>query len=313
MHQKQIYSHLASILTAFVALFGPIKASSSPNQCASLFSSDYGMNGRLEVISSVSGALPISKYEKRITDINNLLGKLLPPDESSIKIGSIFSFSTYDPIDGRIYVGIRPQSMGLVNPEVNLTTLTHEYGHAVFEKNLLQSSAQYRKLKSEVLKMNESDNHDAFSKIQPAWLIRSGIHEVFADVLTLVTTKDPKSISKIQLDKLDEQQSTPIGELLLRDFTSGRKSQSFLLWSYETHNQSINNQNIYFSFLPVRWELWKIIKSRLDGSLYQKQLLTKVFNILEKNLNKALDVESNKTEDIIKLNQQIIKDLRNEL
>lgn len=346
------------------SLFGPRLAVAAP-KCDSLFSSEYALHGRLEIESAVRGVLPAQSYVQRLSEIHALLGNLEPATDSRITIGRVFEFSAFNGETKSVYVGIRPDSMGKRNPEINLNILAHEYGHAIFEKNLSKDLESYRALKKDLLEAEKTETEikalaeqaltlirksdvtfdkaakaqllaraqdlvaqGKFQKVKLGHLnrqadIRSALHEVFADAVTLAVTKDPHSIEKVLRDSETTYKSYSNTEIMLRDMSAGKHRRTQEAWSKEIKGQKKLFgeflDNAYYALMPARWELWRISKSRLDGDLYRKEFLTKVFTILERNFSEVLAQPPEKLgvfkgfKDIERLNQQIIEDFRREL
>lgn len=356
MRRDLAYCILATTIWAGTSLFCPSFAKAA-SQCSEIFSSEYDLKGRIEVQATVAGQLPVTAYGERLAAIDALLGSLVPATDSPVTVGTNIAASSYNPATKQIYLGLRHAEMGKKNPEVNLNTLAHEYGHAIFEKNLQKDLESYRALIKEVLiieKQFEEAKTQSFAlkykadvtfdkvakesllaqsrdkadeamamqnrykEIKSYWSVRSALHEIFADAVALAVTKDPKAIEKVLIDDQEQLKKHSSKEINLRDMTDGRHHASRRTWDKENWLHTKIMSDIYYAFLPARWELWKVSKSRLDGELYRKQFLTKVFTILERNLSETIATPAgtigfNGFNNIEKLNKQIIEDFHREL
>lgn len=368
-----IQKPLVAIFCAGLSLFCPLLGRAE-STCSAIFSSEYALQGRIEIQGSVVGKLSASSVVKRISEVDKLLGSLASPSESKITIGPDMERSSFDAVSREIYIGLRPLSRGAKNPEINLNTLAHEYGHAIFEKNLLKNSENYKYLKEQyILAQNKITEAAAelqtwnfryevtFNKDEKAlltkkakekvgemllwvarkntleryWNVRTSLHELFADAVALVVTQDPKAISAVVWDSKKNYKKYSHDKLLLRDMTEGRSHESMQTWNESVslvsalpvgelkpnEKQKFNLKQAgdpYYAFLPARWELWDVSKSRLGGELYRQQMLRKIFAILEKNLAEVLKQPADSLgpkgfQNIEKLNQQLIEDFRREL
>ncbi len=348
---------LAITLWAGMGLFCPSLAKAAAPECSGLFSSEYDLKGRIEVQAAVVGQLPITAYAKRLAEIDALLGNLAPATDSPILVGTEFRASSYALATKKIYLGLRTPEMGKKNSEINLNVLAHEYGHAVFEKNLQKDLESYQVLIKEIIKvesqiaqateMNKRLTYRAdvtldksmkadllalakdkaddlqilwkrYKGIQGYWSVRSALHELFADAVSLAVTKDPKSIERVLSNKEERYKQHSSHDIILRDMTDGRNHKNVQTWNRDAWLHTKIGGDIYYAFLPARWALWKVSKSRIGGEQYRKEFLTKVFTILERHLSETLarsadDIGYKGFKNIEKMNQQIIEDFQREL
>ncbi|WP_374029456.1 hypothetical protein [Bdellovibrio bacteriovorus] len=315
------------------------------------------MNGRIEVHATAGHGAQAESYAKTLTEIERLIAPLAIPKETNVQVGTAFRLSSFNAEDFNIYVGLRPDRMGKIHPKSSLTTLAHEYGHAIFEKNLMKDLESYKSIRQEALTLEtrvEKAVEEAkslayrhsvtFNKEKKAllqtqaidkaleakslgdqvkslrgyWSIRGAHHELFADVIALVATKDPHAVRDVLIDKsekLKEHSSSLIG---LRDFTDGRHHLNRKTWEKEHPLFTGLFGDIYYAFLPARWELWNLTKNKIKSENYRKELPLKVFQILEKNLSESFakdpaDIGTNGFKDIKRMNEQLIEDFRREL
>lgn len=349
----------ASRLIIVLSLMGVFCSSSAfAQRCESLFSSEYALQGRVEVEASALKGPRAKEFAKTLLEIESLISPLEVPSETRVRVGTAFRVSSFNAGDFQVYVGLRPDSMGKMHPKVNQVTLAHEYGHAVFEKNLLKDLESYKSIKQDALTLEKliedtvseakslayradvtfnkekkkelenkamdkaleavahSEKMKAFRKY---WAIRSAHHELFADVIAMVTTRDPKAVSDLltSREKSEKTKKHSSADILRRDFTDGRHHLNEQRWVNEHPLFSGYLGDVYYAFLPARWELWKITKNKIKSDNYRKALPYKVFSILEKNLSESFarnpEELGNGFKDLQKMNQQIIEDFRREL
>lgn len=351
----------ASRLAIVLSCFGVFCASSAfaQSRCESLFSSEYTLQGRVEVESAALQGPKAEDFAKTLSEIESLLSPLEIPKQSTVRVGTAFRASSFNAENFEIYVGLRPDSMGKVHPKINQTTLAHEYGHAIFEHNLLKDLESYKGIKEDALtlekrlqekveeakqlayrsqvtfhnkeKKAELENlaidkayeakamSEKLQNMRRYWLIRSAHHELFADTIALVMTRDPKAVSDLLTSREKEAQvkKHSSNDINMRDFTDGRHHLNEQRWEKEQVLFSGFFGDVYYAFLPARWELWKITKNKIKSDNYRKALPYKVFSILERNLSESFAKDpqtlGNGFKDLQKMNQQIIEDFRREL
>ncbi|WP_413290117.1 hypothetical protein [Bdellovibrio sp. HCB337] len=142
----------AKIVTLFVALTGfagSVWAMPAP-LCSELWGYEQGAQGRVSKYVHAKTPYSANLLEKHLETIDNLLGPLARPKEAKVTIGSVYTRSVSDFATFEIYVGIRSDvdSAGkIIPPEKNLATLSHEYGHLILEKNLVENLESYRQIK----------------------------------------------------------------------------------------------------------------------------------------------------------------------
>ena len=332
----------------FSTIFSSVsQAETWAEACGPIFSSTFELQGRIEMSRSIQDVLPSSEYARSILRVDGLLGELIIPRGVPITIGKGFIFSSFDTVRQQVFVGIRPQEMGFKNPAVNIHTLNHEYGHAIFEMNLLQRSPEFRlfrekyiqnekeidvlqmeinRLENEVnvkpelqetvvklkaqLKLMKKQHRAELGKYN----FTSGLHEIFADLTAVIAAKDPRAIEKIARKQDETYKAHSSDTLKLRDFSEGEHHLSRQRWQKEHPFYAQFAGDVYYAFLPVRWEIWSLIKTRMHGAEYEKALLGKVFTILQKHLESGLQnpqkLGSKGFDSIDLINQQIIQDLR---
>lgn len=350
-----------TITLAALGAFAPVSLWAYAEKCGPLFTSEYSEGGRIEVLPSGSKGPKATEYSESLKRVNLLLGDLLVPHEVTVSVDHVFMFSTYSFEQNIISVGIRPDSMGKKHPSVNLNTLVHEYGHAIFEKNLMNTTPIYRALRESLVEIERSQHllelevstfnqhlkaeQDVLEKesLQTHikdlkleihrlevlkeskmnhWNIRAAVHELFADIVAVTASKNPRALrdtlNNIE-DRYDGQYKEHSSVLLnLRNFADGAHHKNRQTWNKE-HAKIVQDQgDIYYAFLPARWEFWQLVKGRIESPNYQKEVIPKVFSILEKHLNaelekSAAELRPSGFKNIEELNNKIIQDFKNEL
>lgn len=346
-----------TITLAVLSTFAPGTLWAIGEKCGPIFASEYAKLGQIEVKPSGQKGPPAKDYAHTVDKINSLLGDLAIPTEVKIQVDNVFIFSTFNSQNYEISVGLRPDKMGRKHPSVNQNTLMHEYAHAVFEKNMTLKSENYARLRTEEITLHtreeqlhaqsdslmsqregttdpnlrqeidlkleantkELDQITARRKeLSAHWGLRSAVHELFADSLSMITMKDPKAMSSILKSTAEEYRPHTSTALQLRDFAEGRHHLSRQRWKKEYPFYSQFGGDLYYAFLPARWELWQIVKTRIGSDNYQRTLIPKVFATLEKNLGQELtkgaeELKPRGFKDLEGLNQRIIEDFRREL
>ncbi len=321
-------------------------AQESVNSCSRIFAFEYALGGRMQLDPRAEElAEPVEVYAEIIKKIDKDIAPLLAPTETKIKIDTAHIFSAFDDRDFSVSVGVRPLEFQPFSKKANRNILIHEYGHAVFEKNLVANSPEYREMRKYGVALEKElvANDVLVRKLQkqadrgPEWTtviaeqnrlkklaedfinlkrLRYAYHEVFADALVWASTTNPKAIRQGA-----ENLAAPVAEysvesLQMRDLDAGLDPHNMQLWKDKLELIVFIKSDIYFPFLPVRWELYSLSKDKMHDENYRKALPNKVFKILLRNFvedleqsPKAFDTRG-KAEEIIRLNEKIIHDLR---
>lgn len=271
-----------------------------------LSTAPFAQAATIEIESKVparEAPLLIAEFSDAITRTNALLGELTEPSEVKVTVGTLFIFSIFDPKDFTIYVGLRPDSMGKKHILINKSTLIHEYGHAILEKNLLQKIPDYRQRQEAADKVSESQRDSRE-------ILQASLHEIFADAVTILTTKNPKAIFEILHDRNISPKQYSAEHLLMRNLAEGRRHEAAQQWQKLLQNETMR-RDPYFILLPARWHLWQLLKTRIDGTLYQKQALNKIFPLIANEVENLLldSPESVTLEEIENLNHRLMSHL----
>lgn len=335
------------ILFAVVGAIWPLPsyALGSNRQCSDVFMSEYAKQGFIEVLPSAKSlAEPAETYAQLITEANDHLGSLQPPKETRIKVTSVYGASGFNGVDFSITFGLRKKDERSLHPAKQRVILLHEYGHAVFENNLILQSQTYRDLRNASFRIEQDlqassallselrknrapediielarDQHADLKKrekeLGQKMMIRSAYHEIFADVLSYSITGDPRANAKVITDPASLPKAHSKEDLQLRDMTSGRHHLQRQAWENHAEMQIKIIGNYHMAFLPVQWEIARLTKTKIKSEQYRRQLPEKVFKVLLKNFQEDLqqtpkEMGPSGLESIERLNQKIIADLR---
>lgn len=335
------------ILFSLVGAFWPSAANAlgAHRQCSNVFMSEFAGGGLIEVLPS---AKPLAEsaetYVHLITTANGYLGKLQPPKETRIKVTSSYRSSVFNGADFTINFGLRTKEERSLHPAKQSVILLHEYGHAVFEKNLIVQSQEYNLLRDANFRI-ESDLQDSHAllaelrknktpqdimelarqehaavkkreqEIIQKMMLRSAYHEVFADVFSYAVTGNPRAHAKVISDTTNLPKEHSVEDLQLRDMTSGRNHLQRQSWENHAEMQIKVIGNFHMAFLPVQWEIWHLTKTKIKSEQYRRELPEKLFKVLLKNFQEDLrqtpkEMGPSGLENIERLNQKIINDLR---
>jgi hypothetical protein len=293
-----------SMILSSVSALGPSLVWAN-GTCGPLFAMEYAMNGRVMVEEGALSGPTASTYAAMITKIDSFLSGLARPTETNFVVHDMMMFSSFNPIEAIVYVGLRPvEGMNQKHENINLTTLIHEYGHAILEKNLRAQIPGFAKIS---LQMHNNSNE----KFVP-FIIHSGLHELFADAVTLVTTKNPDALPELlMLDRKaqkqfekelwlekkkakdpssEQEEHSPIPKeysretLALRGMSDGNSHHAYQKWQELLQDEFVRIDP-YFIFLPTRWHLWQTVKTRIDSPNYQRKILGKIFPIIREEMN----------------------------
>lgn len=321
-----------SMILSSASALGP-SAALAHNLCAEFFTTEYAALGRIEVEPRAVTGPKASEYADTLHRIDQVLGNLKAPAEANVVVHDSMLFSSFNPKAFTVYVGLRPGSvMGEKHQNINMVTLAHEYGHATLETNLRAQIPNFKKLSLKVLENSDETSVQA--------IIYTGLHEFFADALTLVTTKNPKALSELlsrsrkskkqleaeylHLKKTAPPEDQPDGveeqipqikkysreAMSLRDMSNGFNHLQHQKWQEILKDEYVR-MDPYFILLPARWHLWQSIETRIDSKNYQKEILGKVFQIVKKEMEYIIPDQQEKlsASDVEMLNQRIIRKL----
>lgn len=321
-----------SMILSSVGALGPSHAQAS-RFCEDIFGSEYALNGRVKVESSALQGPRAEEYATTVQKIDSLLNGLKIPTETNIVIHDQMMFSSFNAMDSAVYVGLRPGNvMGRKHPKINMITLTHEYGHAILEKNLGSAIPEFTAFSKK--QFDNSNDRD------PQLILHTALHELFADSVTLVATKNPEALTELlsmrrkskkqlqkefeHLQKTAEPDDVPFApeeqmplsgkysreQMSLRSMSHGYDHLQYKKWK-EMIGDEFVRMDPYFILLPARWHLWQAVKTRIESPNYQQAILKKVFPLIKSEMESVIQhaPESLTVEGIEALNQRLMRQL----
>lgn len=122
--------------------------------------------------------------------------------------------------------------------------------------------------------------------------IINAFHEYFADLTSVVTHKNAKVMRQMLQsyqagEKRAGNKSIPLDKkwsaamLSLRDFETDGVQKSYQVWKNAFRSyKDIAYVDYYFVLLPTRWATWNLIEKRIGNTQFEKQILSKVFDVL---------------------------------
>ncbi|MFP5519538.1 MAG: hypothetical protein ACLGGX_06515 [Bdellovibrionia bacterium] len=359
MSKQQLKLMLKGAYFRLLAIFltGVISgtAQAEAPRCSNVFSFEYTYGGRIAIDKKVLGVLPAQEYAQAIRAVDQRLGTLSVPHEFDIQVGKGLVFSNMNTSTSTVFVGVKSFSSQPhhADNKINLVTLMHEYGHAVFEKNFLRVNPTYRVLRLKLIEFAElqsrfeSDKNlldkalaegRSFSELEALQTrfernikksrelaeqvgslskIHEAMHEVFADTVAVFITKDPKAMAQIVEKTENGEIQSAYSQLNRRNFAMGKRPGMQKFWEKEVLNLKHDSADGYFVMLPVRWALWDIMRTQMSHPQFEREFLPKLFKVLEKNFNDVVQRGDSAQSgqpygDILRLNRQIIDDLKRE-
>lgn len=296
--------------------------------------------------------LPVD-YQNRLTEIDSLLGDLEKPGGIKYFFGHGLLKSVYESSYRLMYIGSKELNEWHHPAGENLQTMSHEYGHAVMETNLYLWSQlnrlfvdeykfldtklglkrqQIQKIEIE-LQVTENKRKKEFLKLkhlnftqelhqmeqrkrtlQAYFRVRMSIIEVFADILTVVVTKNPQAMSDLLEDKNSPQNISSSGLLLRRNFEDGDHLEYQNLWKEKSIIDAKLYGDIYAAMLPVRWAFWNLMKDKILNKKKQHKVIPLVAHVLAQNIDFVLSLSPDQIgpvgfKNLEALNEKIIHEL----
>ena len=225
--------------------------------------------------SAFTNAFAIVKNE-----VDTLIGPLAPADVSVKKslyfLDSQFNLETFE-----IVIGMQHKVRDLFSPlSLDHVTMAHEYGHAILEKNI-PIAVDY----------DQS--------------IRSSFHELFADVVAITYTRNPRSLRDLT-QKFDPNFENHMGRNFEVDLNLYYKD-----WKSKV-TETIGIENPYEMMNPVKWALWDIVKNKIHSDSYRKKIIPLFLEAMKPNFVKWTErsrdyPDTIDTTEMVRVNQQIIK------
>ncbi len=186
------------------------------------------------------------------------------------------------------------------------------------EQKLLKLQENLKSIKAEKQKLEAEQN------------IYNAFHEYFADLTSVVTHKNAKVMHQMLLsyqasEKRAGNKSIPLDKkwsaamLSLRNFETHGKQKSYQVWkSAFSSYKDIAYVDYYFVLLPTRWATWDMIEKRIGNTQFEKQILSKVFDVLSEHVTtvRNMSLEQLQKSDYFhpeKLNTLLIQDIQKAL
>lgn len=206
-------------------------------------------------------AMPISieVYDSVFDEADLLIGPLRLPQ---IKI----RFSS-DPN----YVASRFDSeieLPVAIEETRFGSVVHEYGHIVFEQNLIAHSEEWSRV-HELMDPNRSQLSDHDKLVLS---FSSSYHELFADILAVVWSIQPDIM--VSTEELDP--SSPF-----RDFS--KRKAGLKSWP-----EAVARQNPHSYFYPTRLAFWDMVKDHINDLKFRQKIISTIFDVLLEDSEKRL-------------------------
>lgn len=296
---------LLSLVFPFVVLSQPIPV--VMRQCQVLFLSQ---NETQKLQRKNETAL-----NRQIKTVKLYLGNLKVQEVTEIQLVSQLFDSNSNPVNRVIQIGQKDFHFRSINPKTAEAVLFHEYGHHIFEQNLLADMPKYKDffnlfvLDSTKVVPLKPYHHEV---VQMLWNLRSAVHEIFCDVVAVTVVGDSEAI-------FDSVRSTPNdflkynpNELNQRAFDRKSKNLPYKAWQKQIQN---GESDIYFYFLPVRWAFWELSKNKMKTQKQRQQLIPLTYQILFDFINKAMNsndpnlIDLSRPENIIRMNQEMIEQM----
>jgi hypothetical protein len=341
--------HLEVVMKVLMALTLMYSAPSFANKCA-----DYFQPRKANSISRSSDAvLLVSEYRSIIQSMAEISPDFKQPVGYSIAIKNRET-DEVDHDKKKVYAkaDYRYQDPKL-NRLAVANTFIHEFGHALFETNLYSMNLglivkreqvkeidraiaiQRQRLKelveagqatrdpieekrmfvqaNAVLKKIESLEKKGKSDVQKSKLIVA-LHELFADIVTVVLTGDPQSIAISTAASIKLQSHEMPNDLSLRNFDPDISLRN--AWSADKILYYISD-SVHVSLSPVRWAFYDRFKGKLTSIDEKRFALKSAFNILSQELNRIdqlsvaqIGSRAFKTETMDALNDRISEAFR---
>lgn len=311
-----------SIVFTLIIIFCSLEALAAPLLCSSVFLSRESSTARVEIqLETPHQWVQAEDFTKTMKEINSLITPLEIPNETKVVIHSDYSKSGFSFKNFTISLGIHPGTGVSHHPGVNQILFSHEYGHAIFEKNLLKHSNSYRLL-HEKARENFVDiqaHPERYPDFLRRWSLTDAYHELFADILTVVMTGDPHALAEaVVFSPTNIPLKYSPEALRLRDFSDGQDPLNIETWRKFQKMYVQIRGDVYFAFLPARWEFWNLTKNKINNNKDRRALVAKVFAILERHLSQALSLSeeefgTKRFKDIETLNNKIIDDFQRKI
>ncbi|MFS4461060.1 hypothetical protein [Bdellovibrio sp. HCB2-146] len=264
--------------------------------CLSFIQTAYAHPTSLITVENDSGTNLTSESIHQFLEAHeNLFAGMILPSDTKLTLGSASQdgqkrVSRFMRFKNELFIVARPGF-----EKQDLYVLVHEYGHALFEKNLMHVSQLYKEIRPD-LEKSESSAKDgreklgsAFVRARKVFLLTSALHEFFADVVAVTYFQDPQAAKKTEL--FDDIASVPYSweHLQQRDFNLASSPERTAAWE-QALGLAIWSGNPYHILLPARWEFWLLFQSQILSADIQvrAKVISQTFAALERVLSQIL-------------------------
>ncbi len=224
----------------------------------------------------------LNMFSEVKTEIDGLIGNL-EPARVKLLLNSLFKYSQFNAKTKQLTLGLYN---GKILSSQDRVTLAHEYGHAIFERYYPWNDEFY-------------DGE-----------VRTSFHELFADIVAITYTENPKALSKLVL-------VSPA--FMSRDFSIDG-AQHYKNWFKKFNNEDRIVES-YPMMNPVRWAFWDLVKDKIHSDSYRRKMIPVFFEVIQPYFIEALqqlekERESIRSKEMIVINEKIVEglyesDLRN--
>jgi hypothetical protein len=256
---------------------------------------DVLMADRVTVSEEAVGVFGKDSYERVLRVADGLLGTLSIPDATTVKIlgrehhpgGAGHNSFTHE-----VTATLAQQT------RYTGTILSHEYGHAVFDKNIGLRNPKYNLIPVLYLKMGSMTDAQKVDFLKLIF-VRRAYHELFADTMAVVVKKDLRG-NRDALEIPEPTEDRRDVETVLRywvgtgsrDFTAPWNPEVAKIWSSLIESSKLKNKDPYFWLAPARTFLGEKLKPLLKQPERRRHILEQVFDILYKEMDQIMSQDA---------------------
>ena len=250
--------------------------------------------------------------------------KMNPLNVNLIKIADNAHFAFFENYIESVVQLEKYKSKKLSNPIQSLPILVHEYTHSVFSMNIADHSKVIFKIKQAEIKRNqlklletklehdyenESDEKkqeqisDHGVKVgkeidKITLFLNTGIFsairiidEYFADVVAVVSTKNPRAMyNPLNTEGKDDIQDS----ILIRDFTQNYGANILAQWQSNMNLLKVKffqGKVFYYGLAPLRSYTWELIKGPVMNQANHQKILKIIFMTLADDFDRRFNKE----------------------
>lgn len=279
MNFEQICLASITLLAGHFSFATPLQAAP---KCSHVFIEKYFRRSGTEIIVPAHANLTAKDYDTQLSKVDSLLGGLKKPKLKTINIVDDENANSFDPIHRELFASwklVERNAEKHSASDQELPLLVHEYGHAILDENLRESSPTYSRIlnnyHSAVEKYNKTQDSFDLEMIHPYHRMILMIHELFADVTAVTVSKDPAAVYAA----LPRSQAS--FDLIVRNFNSPA-TEMLSLWS----KLPAEKLDIYSGLAPARLKFWSLVKTHIHSKEYQERILPKMTHIMANEIEK---------------------------